>query len=128
MENDIRIVRLKDGTDVVSFIDFKEDYVILYDPLELTIQPYRGNQGHLVLMNWLPTSLITENLASLRVNDILMTMIPNDEMVEHYLKTLEKTKNINKVKDSNNLSDEDISMMMDVMEELAKSGKDLIYH
>jgi len=127
MENDIRIVRLKDSTDIVASIEFKEDYVILYDPLLMTIQHFRGNQGQLLLINWLPHSLITENIASLKTDDILMTMIPNDEMLDHYLDTVEKSKSL-KVKSMEDLSDEEMANMMEVMEELNKSGKDLIIH
>jgi hypothetical protein len=127
MENDIRIVRLKDSTDIVASIEFKEDYVILYDPLLMSVQHFRGNQGQLVLINWLPHSLIIENIASLKTDDILMTMIPNDEMVDHYLDTVEKSKSL-KVKSMENLSDEEMANMMEVMEELNKSGKDLIIH
>ena len=127
MENDIRIVRLKDSTDIVASIEFKEDYVILYDPLLMTIQHFRGNQGQLLLVNWLPHSLIIENIASLKTDDILMTMIPNDEMLDHYLDTVEKSKSL-KVKSMEDLSDEEMANMMEVMEELNKSGKDLIIH
>jgi hypothetical protein len=103
------------------------DYVILYDPLLMTIQHFRGNQGQLLLVNWLPHSLITENIASLKTDDILMTMIPNDEMLDHYLDTVEKSKSL-KVKSMEDLSDEEMANMMEVMEELNKSGKDLIIH
>ena len=127
MENDIRIVRLKDSTDIVASIEFKEDYVILYDPLLMSVQHFRGNQGQLVLINWLPHSLIIENIASLKTDDILMTMIPNDEMLDHYLDTVEKSKSL-KVKSMEDLSDEEMANMMEVMEELNKSGKDLIIH
>ena len=127
MENNIRIVRLKDSTDIVASIEFKEEYVILYDPLLMSIQHFRGNQGQLVLLNWLPNSLITENIASLKTDDILMTMIPNDEMTDHYLDTVEKSKAL-KVKSMEELSDEEMSNMMEVIEEVNRSGKDLIIH
>lgn len=127
MENNIRIVRLKDQTDIIAFIDIKEEYFVLYDPLLMSIQHYRGNQGRLVLLNWLPHSLITENVASLKTEDILMTMIPNDELIEHYLDTIDKTKTIN-VKSMDELSDEEMVNMMEVMEEMSKAGKDLILH
>lgn len=127
MENNIRIVRLKDSTDIVASIEFKEEYVILYDPLLMSIQHFRGNQGQLVLLNWLPNSLITENIASLKTDDILMTMIPNDEMTDHYLDTVEKSKAL-KVKSMEELSDKEMSNMMEVMEEVNRSGKDLIIH
>ena len=81
----------------------------------------------LVLLNWLPNSLITENIASLKTDDILMTMIPNDEMTDHYLDTVEKSKAL-KVKSMEELSDEEMSNMMEVMEEVNRSGKDLIIH
>lgn len=127
MENNIRIIRLKDNNDIIANMDFREDFVILYDPLLMHVQHYKGNQGQLVLLNYLPNSLITENIATISVNDILLTMNPNLEMVEHYFETVEKSKAL-KVKDMEDLSDEEMANMMEVMEEINKSGKDLILH
>jgi hypothetical protein len=127
MENNIRIIRLKDNNDIIANMDFREDFVILYDPLLMHVQHYKGNQGQLVLINYLPHSLITENIATISVSDILLTMNPNLEMVEHYLDTVEKSKSL-QVKGMEDLTDEEMANMMEVMEEMSKSGKDLILH
>jgi hypothetical protein len=127
MENNIRIIRLKDNNDIIANMDFREDFVILYDPLLMHVQHLKGSQGQLVLLNYLPHSLITENIATIDVKDILLTMNPNLEMVEHYLDTVEKSKAL-QVKGMEDLTDEEMSNMMEVMEEINKSGKDLILH
>ena len=127
MENSIRIIRLKTNHDIIAHMDFVDDYVILYDPMLMHVEHVRGNQGHLVLLNYLPHSLITENLATINVADVLLKMNPNDEMIEHYLDTVEQSKTL-QVKSMEDLSDEEMSNMMEVMEEINKSGKDLIFH
>jgi hypothetical protein len=127
MENSIRIIRLKTNHDIIAHMDFVDDYVILYDPMLMHVEHVRGNQGQLVLLNYLPHSLITENVATISVGDVLLNMIPNDEMIEHYLKTVEQSKTL-QVKSMEDLSDEEMSNMMEVMEEINKSGKDLIFH
>jgi hypothetical protein len=127
MENNIRIIRLKDNNDIIANMDFREDFVILYDPLLMHVEHLRGSKGQLVLLNYLPHSLITENIATIDVKDILLTMNPNLEMVEHYLDTVEKSKAL-QVKGMEDLTDEEMSNMMEVMEEISKSGKDLILH
>jgi len=127
MENNIRIIRLKDNNDIIANMDFREDFVILYDPLLMHVEHLRGSKGQLVLLNYLPHSLITENIATIDVKDILLTMNPNLEMVEHYLDTVEKSKAL-QVKGMEELTDEEMSNMMEVMEEISKSGKDLILH
>jgi hypothetical protein len=127
MENSIRIIRLKTNHDIIAHMDFVDDYIIIYDPLLMHVEHVRGNQGQLVLLNYLPHSLITENVATISAQDVLLTMIPNDEMIEHYLDTVEKSKSL-QVKAMEDLSDEEMSNMMEVMEEINKSGKDLIFH
>jgi hypothetical protein len=127
MENSIRIIRLKTNHDIIAHMDFVDDYVILYDPMLMHVEHVKGNQGQLVLLNYLPHSLITENVATISVGDVLLNMIPNDEMIEHYLKTVEQSKTL-QVKSMEDLSDEEMSNMMEVMEEINKSGKDLIFH
>ncbi len=127
MENSIRIIRLKTNHDIIAHMDFVDDYVILYDPMLMHVEHVRGNQGQLLLLNYLPHSLITENVATISVGDVLLNMIPNDEMIEHYLKTVEQSKTL-QVKSMEDLSDEEMSNMMEVMEEINKSGKDLIFH
>ena len=127
MENNIRIIRLKDNNDIIANMDFREDFVILYDPLLMHVEHLRGSKGQLVLLNYLPHSLITENIATIDVKDILLTMNPNLEMVEHYLDTVEKSKAL-QVKVMEDLTDEEMSNMVEVMEEISKSGKDLILH
>ena len=127
MENSIRIIRLKTNHDIIAHMDFVDDYVILYDPMLMHVEHVRGNQGQLLLLNYLPHSLITENVVTISVGDVLLNMIPNDEMIEHYLKTVEQSKTL-QVKSMEDLSDEEMSNMMEVMEEINKSGKDLIFH
>ena len=127
MENSIRIIRLKTNHDIIAHMDFVDDYVILYDPMLMHVEHVRDNQGQLVLLNYLPHSLITENVATISVGDVLLNMIPNDEMIEHYLETVEQSKTL-QVKSMEDLSDKEMSNMMEVMEEINKSGKDLIFH
>ena len=127
MENNIRIIRLKTNHDIIAHMDFVDDYIIIYDPMLMHVEHVRGNQGQLMLLNYLPHSLITENVATISAQDVLLTMIPNDEMIEHYLDTVEQSKTL-QVKSMEDLSDEEMSNMMEVMEEINKSGKDLIFH
>jgi len=126
MENNIRIVRLKDGTDIIAYVSIKEEYVTLMEPLELIIHHVRNNQGALALSAWLPHSLITENIATINVFDILLTMIPTDEMIDFYLNSVKQTKGL-EVKSMEELNEEEMKQMMEVMNEL-KSNKELILH
>jgi hypothetical protein len=127
MENKIRIIRLKTNNDIIANMEFIDDYVVLYDPLLMHVEAISGNQGSLVLLNYLPHSLITENIATINVNDVLLTMNPNDELIEHYVDTVERSKSLD-VKDMDELSEEEMSNMMEVMEEINKAGKNLIFH
>ena len=83
--NDIRIVRLQSGEDIVADCLEDNDSLILDSPMHLIFK--RGPAGGklMVLLPWLPIELIKENIASIKNDDIITTVIPRKELIEYYM-------------------------------------------
>lgn len=115
----IKIVRLKTGTDIIGYI--KEDNYLTYirDAMVIELHEDLRNQKQiLTLANWAPSSIIKVNECSIGENDILTKFEPTDIFVEHYLGTLKTISNLAKAKEeTDKLGDDEIMSMIEAMEE-----------
>lgn len=115
----IKIVRLKTGTDIIGYI--KEDNYLTYirDAMVIELHEDLRNQKQiLTLANWAPSSIIKVNECSIGENDILTKFEPTDIFVEHYLGTLKTISNLAKAKEeTDKLGDDEIVSMIEAMEE-----------
>ena len=110
MENDIKIVRFKDGMDVICFFDsLNAEVVDIIEPMMFELR-----NTNLVMQQWLPIAMIKENRASVRWEDILCIMEPSDDFKEYFHTTVEKVNAaVNKKKNSS--TDEEKEYMMEVL-------------
>ncbi len=83
MDN-IKIVRLQTGEDIVADCLEDEHHLILDNPMHLIFK--RGPAGGkiMVLLPWLPVELIDSNIASVPYKDILLTMDPKKGLIDYY--------------------------------------------
>jgi len=110
MENDIKIVRFKDGMDVICFFDsLNAEVVDIIEPMMFEVR-----NTNLVMQQWLPIAMIKENRASVKWEDILCIMEPSDDFKEYFHTTVEKVNAaVNKKKNSS--TDEEKEYMMEVL-------------
>jgi hypothetical protein len=112
--NTIKIVRLKNGEDIIG--DVTANGVQYYDidePMAFQVD-YRGDHSGLVMRHWLPVQLLKKNHIQLKVHDVLCVLEPDDEFSEYYLNTVEKIKRLLEAKNSvNEMSDEEIQQIVD---------------
>lgn len=88
MEN-VKIIRLQSGEDIIAGYIEDEDTALLYNPLHMIVK--RTTQGSVMLMlPWLPVEMIKENVSSIYLTDILTIVEPKDSAVEYYQSALEK--------------------------------------
>jgi hypothetical protein len=115
----IKIVRLKTGTDIIGYI--KEDNYLTYirDAMVIELHEDLRNQKQiLTLANWAPSSIIKTNECLIGDNDILTKFEPTDIFVEHYLGTLKAISNLAKAKEeADKLKDDEVISMIEAMEE-----------
>ena len=129
MDNsNVRIIRLKNGEDILCNLLINEDKVLinLLEPMLISTEIH-FNEEHLVLTSWLPVSLIKENRSVIPITEVMCVMHPNDELIEYYNQMVIKMNSSLIVKDADDLTEEEVVQMMEVMEEI-KSTKGLVIH
>ena len=110
MENEVKIVRFKDGMDVICFFDnLNAEVVDIIEPMMFEVR-----NTNLVMQQWLPIAMIKENRASVKWEDILCIIEPSDDFKEYFHTTVEKV-NESIQKKKNASTDEEKEYMMDVM-------------
>lgn len=121
----INILRLKNGEDIVSYIDqYNKDELILREPMLVVIKPdYKSGQQMIGMDSWLPFQILKNNEVVLKTSDVLLTMYPNSEFTEFYENTVHNLKS--KIEQNNNdhdeettrLTEEEMTMILSAMEQ-----------
>jgi len=110
MENEVKIVRFKDGLDVICFFDnLNAEVVDIIEPMMFEVR-----NMNLVMQQWLPIAMIKENRASVKWEDILCVMEPSEDFKEYFHTTVEKVNDtLNKKKNAS--TDEEKEYMLEVL-------------
>ncbi len=84
-----RIFRLKNGDDVIStYIESLGDGTITFiNPMLLGKVKSQGTYSH-YLIPWLPIDVIENDIAVLYVEDVLVVMVPTEDMINKYIETV----------------------------------------
>lgn len=114
MENnqDIKIVRFKDGLDVVCHFNYtSEDETMM----ELqTPMMFEVRNTNLVMQHWLPLALMKEQTVKIKTEEVLCVFEPSDEFAEYYHDTVTKmNKFVNKKQ-----TEEETRIMLEALSEL----------
>jgi SAM-dependent MidA family methyltransferase len=116
--NTIKIVRLKNGEDIIGNLSDNTDgdYEIS-EPMSVSLVQ-KGHESGLVMSHWLPVQLIKKNEIKINSRDVLTMFEPNEEFAEYYTNTVEKIKNLLKAKNvADSMTDEEIEDIMDALED-----------
>ena len=116
MEN-IRIVRLKNGEDIVGQINDVNDSYEIIEPMTVGVE-YRNKEAGLVMRHWLPVQLVKHNEITIKRDDVLCILEPADEFAEYYVNTVEKIHDLLQARNLvDSLDDEEVNNIMDALEE-----------
>jgi hypothetical protein len=86
MENNIHIVRFKDGLDVICCMEQLDSFQIkITNPMMFEIR-----NSNLILQHWLPIDIMKGDSVAINTEDVLCVFEPNDEFAEYYLNTVAK--------------------------------------
>lgn len=125
MDN-IKIIRLQDGYDIICGLNKQEDNYELISPM---IFHLKGQQ--LMMQHWLPISLVKENKTTIKESDILCIADPSLDFTEYYTNTVEKVKELIQARDllddinSKEISDIKMQEILNELEELKHEGHPL---
>ncbi len=121
MENNINIIRFKDGLDVICSMEtINSSQIKITDPMIFEIR-----NGNLLLQNWLPVDIMKVNFVTVGVDNILCVFEPNDHFLEYYVNTTQKVNQF--LKDKNTQSEEEINNLIEAISEF-KNIKGTLIH
>jgi len=88
--NNTKVVRLLDGTDIVSIIDeIRTGEFLLINPMEFQIQ-IRGQASHITLAPYLPFQFVEKNEVVIYSKDVVFMTTPKEEFAEYYETSVEQ--------------------------------------
>ena len=115
MENNIKIVRFKDGIDVICKVLIENLMTIdIEDPMMFEVR-----NANLMIEQWLPIAVAKENKVTIKMNDILCIYEPNDSFQEYYQGLVS---NINAVVESNDVKNASVEKIRELIEALEESS------
>jgi hypothetical protein len=85
----IKIIRLKDGCDIITSIELVKGEYVIKQPMILDIIQ-RGKLPELNLTNWLPVQVIENNETIISVDEVVCTMEPNSHLKEYYVNLVDR--------------------------------------
>lgn len=90
--NNVKIVRLINGCDIISTVEvIIKDKFLLSDPMVFELQ-YKGSTSHIVMQHFLHTQLNEKNEVIIDAKDILCITTPKSDFAEYYENSVEKNK------------------------------------
>mgnify|MGYP003625952663 FL=1 len=86
-QQNIKLVRLQSGEDVIADITSDSDSTILNNPMVLMVR--RSPKGSVMMMvPWLPIEIISDNMATLNNREIVTFTNPKNSLIEYYLNAI----------------------------------------
>jgi hypothetical protein len=83
------MIRLRGGEDIICVYKVEDKIATLENPLMVMFQRSEAGSG-MIFMPWLPVELITENIAVLDVEDVMLVLEPRQSLVAYYHTQIEK--------------------------------------
>lgn len=107
----INILRLKTGEDIICYMEhYGHDEVVVRDPMMVMVRmDYKSGKQTIGMDHWLPTALIRDNEAIIKMADVLTVLTPSTEFTEYFENAVSV---IHRVRNS---SDEETSSSDDVL-------------
>ena len=123
----IKIIRLKNGEDIIGFIKSEDDMTYdVSEPMTVDVEVRGSNAGHLLMANWLPVQLIKKNETQIKSEDILTMMEPEENFIEYYMNTVDKLNKILEAKkEAAAMTDEEVTEILNALEGV---GEDRVLH
>lgn len=114
----VKILRFKDGLDVICDILFEKDNkMVIENPMLFEL---RG--ANLVLQQWLPMAVIKGESVEINADNIMCSMEPSEDFGEYYITSMERLKNFERKEREVDINEEVLAAF-----EEKETGKSLIH-
>ena len=86
--NDIKILRLQSGEDIIAshYVDKETNLIYVDKPMHVIFKRLPTGKTIMMMLPWLPVELITENNAIIDYDDVLTVLEPREELISYYIK------------------------------------------
>jgi hypothetical protein len=116
MENNIQIVRLKDGRDVICNVFINDGMISMEEPMLFEVR-----NANLLIQHWLPIAVTKQNKITIQLDNVLCMIEPNNTFREYYEGLVSK---INDVVEGNDLANADANKIREIIDALEESPED----
>lgn len=86
---EVKLVRLKAGEDILCSYEAIDGHAILENPLLVMFRRDESGSG-MIFMPWLPVELIDSNMAIIDEKDVMTVMNPRQSLVSYYHAQIDK--------------------------------------
>ena len=93
MNNEIKIIRMQTGEDIISYVfqDEENDTVLLNNPMKVILRRIPTGQTIFMMLPWLPIEIMKEDSAIIYGSDIITMVEPKDSLIEYYNNAINET-------------------------------------
>lgn len=128
LQHNIKIIRLQNGEDIISdcIMDEQNEWVQLNNPMTIILK--RSMKGTVMMMvPWLPLEVVSDNIATISLHDILTFADPKGDLIEYYGNMVEQANITAASQDKvlGQLKDELLDLRDDTLDELAPDPEDV---
>ena len=123
MYDSVKIVRFKDGLDVITTrTSVSNELIELDNPMMFELR-----NSHLVLEQWLPLAVMEGDKVTIDSKEILCVMNPNSEFAEYYVETIRKLKRALRQEEDEPRDEESMREMLAAMIQLETANNVVIH-
>ena len=87
MDN-VRIVRLVSGEDIIAFYEEDEDMALVGNPMTMVFKRLPTGKAVMLMAPWLPLEVVEEDIVSIPYSQIITVMNPKKHMSEYFINSV----------------------------------------
>ena len=83
MDN-VRIVRLTSGEDIIAFYDEEGDESYLMNPMTVFFKRRNDGKALMLMSPWIPLEIVSEDIVTINKANILTVMMPKQHLIDYF--------------------------------------------
>jgi len=87
MDN-VKIVRLVSGEDIIAFYEEDEDVALVGNPMTMMFKRLPTGKAVMLMAPWLPIEVVDEDIVSIPYSQIITVMNPKRHMSEYFINSV----------------------------------------